>query len=86
VLPRVAARCGWPYGLLVDQRLKLLSDLEVERHDPLIELPLAAIGTFGREIKVFLRIAENINEPSSFGRTTEPQDCPMMPPGLPRRL
>jgi hypothetical protein len=62
VLPRGAARCGGPYGLLVDQRLKLLSDLEVERHDPLIELPLAAIGTFGREIKVFLRIAENINE------------------------
>jgi hypothetical protein len=78
-----AARCGGPYGLLVDQRLKLLSDINVQLYDTLAELALAAILTFDREIKVFFRIAENINElclgidyhddpPSSFERTTGP--------------
>src|SRR5882672_10040085 len=38
-----AARCGWPCTLPVHHGLKLLSDLEVQLCDTLVELALAAI-------------------------------------------
>src|SRR5450631_2691530 len=56
------AACGplrWRYGLSLNQRLELLSDLEVQLCDPFVELALAAILGAARQIKVFLGVAES---------------------------
>ena len=54
-----AGRCGRRYALPVDQRLKLVSDLDVQLCDTFVELALAAILGADRQINVFLRVAEN---------------------------
>src|SRR5258705_5127115 len=57
-----AARCGWPCALPAHHGLKLLSDLEVQLCDTLVELALAAILGARRQIKVFLHVAEDLDQ------------------------
>jgi hypothetical protein len=61
-VPRLYHASGGREGLAVDQRLKLLSDPNVQLHDTLLELALPAILGFDREIKVFLRVVENLDQ------------------------
>src|SRR5229473_361584 len=49
-------------ALSLDQRLKLLRDLYVQRCNTFVERALAAILGAGRQIKVFLRVAESCDQ------------------------
>src|SRR6266478_2287540 len=57
-----SGRCGWPCALPAHHGLKLLSDLEVQLCDTLVELALAAILGARRQIKVFLHVAEDFDQ------------------------
>src|ERR1700682_5905801 len=59
MLKPFAVHRGRRYGLSLDQRLKLLRDLEVQLRETLVELALAAILGADRQIKVFLGVAES---------------------------
>jgi DNA invertase Pin-like site-specific DNA recombinase len=48
--------------LSIEQRLKFPSDPNVQLHDTLIELTLAAIPRFDREVEIFLRGVEHLGQ------------------------